>query len=482
MLEISSHRYLKNFLRSNYIDWNNIYSFGRIISKCIQTNQNYLINSEIFLTDKWCSALLISLFLHQEDTFFVISRQEIDLLKKIHLYLLKEFGFNFEIINNELIFPTHRITLLTLDEILKRYSDYGFRNKRIILKDIQNLKEDLKNLLNISLVKSDWFKSFKVNNLQEKQIQQKYNNLKRIFFSRAASNREIVYLSKSDLILLKEFFLKNEYFSKEFSLVKNALFSGWACWVKLNYESFEWNLILQPIDEILEIKDLLKGNNFAFLSAFRKDNFFQKYLKSHDLNIDLVINFKSDFHEKIFSIYIPPRQMLPNNPLFIESVINQIIKLSLLKNNFILILANVNYLKINLATKLAAKYGQSVLLESFPETNNSILIASYDWWIKNQLSCQSPDQIIIPLLPIPDVTDPVNEQTISYFFKHSKDWFRDFLLPEAVNIVDKAVFSLRKNSGSLVILDGRASSRQWGRDLINKIQPSKVFNHMFPFE
>ena len=168
--------------------------------------------------------------------------------------------------------------------------------------------------------------------------------------------------------------------------------------------------------------------------------------------------------------------MLPNNPLFIESVINQIIKLYLLKKDLILILANTSDLKINLATMLAAKFGQSVLLESYPKTNNSILVASYDWWIKNQSFCQLPDQIVIPVLPIPDVTDPLNEQTISYHFKNSQDWFRDFLLPEAVNLIDKAVSSLRKNSGTLVILDGRVSNRQWGRELINKIQPSKVLN------
>ena len=174
--------------------------------------------------------------------------------------------------------------------------------------------------------------------------------------------------------------------------------------------------------------------------------------------------------------------MLPNNPLFIESIFNQCIKLYLLKKEFTLILCNSNDLKINLATKLASKYGHFILLETPPINSNSILLASYDWWIANQILCQSPDQIIIPLLPIPDITDPFNEQTIFYHLNNSSDWFRDFLLPEAINKLDKAVLPLRKNAGSLVILDGRARNREWGREFINMIQPSKIFNHLFPFE
>ena len=147
-----------------------------------------------------------------------------------------------------------------------------------------------------------------------------------------------------------------------------------------------------------------------------------------------------------------------------------------------LILANTNDLKINLATKLASRYGHLVLLETLPKENKSILVASYDWWFKNQLFSILPDQIIIPVLPIPDISDPINEQTISYHFKNSKDWFRDFLLPEAINKLDKAVSPLRRNSGSLVILDGRVMKREWGRELIKMLQPSKVLNHIFPFE
>jgi len=67
MLEILSHQYLKNYLRDQSISWEQIYSFGRIISKCIENDSTYLINSEIFSSYDWLPPILISLFLNEED-------------------------------------------------------------------------------------------------------------------------------------------------------------------------------------------------------------------------------------------------------------------------------------------------------------------------------------------------------------------------------------------------------------------------------
>ena len=66
MLEILSHQYLKNFLRDQIISWEHVYSFGMIISQCIENNSTYLINSEIFSSYDWLPPILISLFLKKK--------------------------------------------------------------------------------------------------------------------------------------------------------------------------------------------------------------------------------------------------------------------------------------------------------------------------------------------------------------------------------------------------------------------------------
>jgi len=85
MLEILSHQYLKNFLRDQSVSWEHIYSFGRIISKCIENDSTYLINSEIFSSYDWLPPILISLSLKEEDSTFILSEEKIQFIKKFQI-------------------------------------------------------------------------------------------------------------------------------------------------------------------------------------------------------------------------------------------------------------------------------------------------------------------------------------------------------------------------------------------------------------
>ena len=182
MLEILSHQYLKRFIRSHQTDWVHIYSFGRIISKCLKTNENYLINSEIFSTNNWFPALLISLFLFEENTIFVLTQEKINLLKKNYLDDIKSLGFDFILENNQIIFSKHRVCLVTLENLLKDLNIFHASHNRIILPRIENLKEDLKNNFRILLLKENWVNTVNKSSSLNQKIMSTYNLFKKKFF------------------------------------------------------------------------------------------------------------------------------------------------------------------------------------------------------------------------------------------------------------------------------------------------------------
>ena len=80
------------------------------------------------------------------------------------------------------------------------------------------------------------------------------------------------------------------------------------------------------------------------------------------------------------------------------------------------------------------------------------------------------------------MSEPINNITVSHNKKLSKDWFREFLLPQAIEKLERSISPLRKNSGKLIFLDGRAKKRKWGRLILQSIQPSKQINYMLPFD
>ena len=482
MLEAKTHHYLKEFLKKNPSNWNHLCSFGRIIASFVRKKKNLLINSEIFVTEEWLSAILITLFLNKENSKFVIPACQIQLLLDKHLPLYKELGFNFSVHNNQIIFSEHKIYIHTINDLLDDYSQSDFQKQIIIFADVDILKKDLKNFLRITLHKKDWFICVDSSFKKKIDFSRNYDFFKEKFFLRSISNQRLMSLNVDEANLLKKIIKQNANISDKFAKLNKAISSGWAFWVNLDNDNFEWSLEVEPIDEFAEIKELLSKNNMIFLSSLRRDNFFKSYLTKHDIKINTSINFKSTFIEKNIFIYIPPKLLLPNNPLFIKSTIDNCKKFSFLSKGVSIFLSNENSFKIKLATELAAMYGHTVLLENHPRLNTQIICSSYDWWINNLHLICPPDQIIIPLLPFPNMIEPINQQTISFLRSQSNNWFREFMFPESFQTIDKAISPLRKNAGKLLILDGRISNRKWGRDMLQMIQPQKTITHIYPFD
>ena len=153
MLEILSHQYLKNYLRDQSISWENIYSFGRIISKCIENDSTYLINSEIFSSYDWLAPILISLFLKEEDSTFILSREKIQFINQCQIDLFRNLGFNFILKNDQLIFANHHVQLITIQNFLNDPNSRNLRNHRIVYSGIEDIKQDLKNHLGFLYLK-----------------------------------------------------------------------------------------------------------------------------------------------------------------------------------------------------------------------------------------------------------------------------------------------------------------------------------------
>jgi len=481
MLEILSHQYLKNFLRNQSINWEHIYSFGRIISKCIDNDSTYLINSEIFYSYDWLPPILISLFLKEEDSTFILSTEKIKYISECQIDLLKNLGFKFALKNDQFIFTNHHVRLITIQDLLNDQKFLNLKNHRIVFSGIEEIKQVLKCHFRISLNKKDWTKNLKEFESTNQKFIKVYDLFKKKLKKRVLGNN-FINLDEKDITFFSNFFYENSFFSEKFSCVNKALSQGWACWVELNFTNLDWDLYLQPIDELSQIKEFFFNNKFVFLSALRKDNFFEMDLKKLNLEIDLVINFKSNFEEKNISLYMPSHQLLPNNPLFTNSILEKCKKLILFRKGLTLVLSDDMDLKTILATELASQYGKRVLLETLPSSKNEILCSSYDWWIKNSYLIQIPEQIIIPLLPIPNMTEPINVITVSHKRKLSQDWFRDFFLPQARLKLERSISPLRRNSGRLIILDGRVNKRNWARLLLQNIQPSKKINYVLPFD
>ena len=206
MLEILSHQYLKKFLRDQSIKWEHIYSFGRIISKCIKNDSTYLINSEIFSTDEWLPPILISLFLQEEDSTLILSKEKIQFIKQFQIESLKSLGFNFILKSDQLIFANHLVRLITIQDLLNDPNSLNIRNHRIVYSGIEDIKKDLTNHFSICLLKKDWTKNLKEFELINQKFVKIYDALNKKFFLRKVLGNSYINLDEKEIGFFSKFF------------------------------------------------------------------------------------------------------------------------------------------------------------------------------------------------------------------------------------------------------------------------------------
>ena len=96
---------------------------------------------------------MISLFLKEESSIFVLSNEQIEYLKNVQIKNLESLGFRFSLENNKLSLPNHYVDLVTLQNLLIHSKSLNIKNHRIVLSGIESIKKDLKNYFRISLSK-----------------------------------------------------------------------------------------------------------------------------------------------------------------------------------------------------------------------------------------------------------------------------------------------------------------------------------------
>ena len=223
MLEARTHKYLREFLKKNSSNWKHLYSFGRIISSFVRKKENLLINSEIFLNEEWFPGILMTLFHNQENSKFVIPSYQHQSLLNEHLPLYKDFGFDFSVQDNQIIFSQHKVSIHTLGSLLDNYRQSNYEKQIIVFADIGSLKKDLKNFLRITLYKKDWF-NYSDSFLREKnELSKTYDLLKEKFFLRSFPTQTFISLNIDEANLIKKIIEKNIDCSDKFIKLKKHL-------------------------------------------------------------------------------------------------------------------------------------------------------------------------------------------------------------------------------------------------------------------
>ena len=193
------------------------------------------------------------------------------------------------------------------------------------------------------------------------------------------------------------------------------------------------------------------------------------------------LKFSPERNSDLIKLYLPDRLPLPNTPQFQTALLQEFRKLlgaiAHVGGLTVLLVGDVP-LKAIVAATLAAEFGSRVQVEKTCLDDNGILVTGWEFWRQHQDVLPAPLAIAIATLPIPSLENPLVAGRVAYYKQQRLDWFRLYLLPEALSLLQRAIAPLRESAGVVALFDTRAIHRSYGNLVLAALSPFARINYL----
>ncbi|PAX45719.1 helicase C-terminal domain-containing protein, partial [Brunnivagina elsteri] len=182
-------------------------------------------------------------------------------------------------------------------------------------------------------------------------------------------------------------------------------------------------------------------------------------------------------------LYLPYNIPLPNTPEFQPAFIHQVrtlVCLSATAPGLTVILVGDVPLKAQIGTILASEFGSRVQVEKTCLDENGILVTGWEFWREHHSVLPSPQLMVIATLPLPSLENPLVAGRVAHYKRSHQDWFRLYLLPTAVNELQRAIAPARESKAVVALLDSRVVNRSYGAQILSALSPLARINYLEP--
>ncbi len=264
-------------------------------------------------------------------------------------------------------------------------------------------------------------------------------------------------------------------------------------WSQLNRELGSFTLCCGPTDIDDRLAPIWQQQPIVLVgAALDPDTRAKRYRDRLGLGEMTCLRFGPDRHNDLIQLYLPDRLPLPNTSYFKEAALEQIRRLlgakqlmdeGLEAGPTVVIVGDVP-LKAQFASVLAAEFGSRVQVEAAVDSRQGVLITGWEYWRSHQAQFAAPSLMIVTTLPIPSLENPLVAGRVAMYKRRQQDWFKAYLLPEALSTLQHAVAPVRSRrcfwnesdshtlnscASSGYALSGDASSKEAAANTVNGV-------------
>lgn len=195
------------------------------------------------------------------------------------------------------------------------------------------------------------------------------------------------------------------------------------------------------------------------------------------------LKFSPDRQSELIHLYLPDGLPMPNTPQFQSALLLEIRRLLVISTTvegLTVLLVSDTPLKAQIAAVLASEFGSRVQVEKTCLDDNGILVTGWEFWRQYQDVLPAPRLLAIATLPIPSLENPLVAGRVAYYKQQRQDWFRLYLLPEALSALQRAIAPVRETQGVVALLDNRVLHRTYGKQVLSALGPFARINYLDP--
>lgn len=491
LLEAQVHSSLLGFLRQhNLSSWPHHLTMARIVSRSLRLKRSALIQTGSTL-NYYSLSYLTPALLTEEPVILVAPENIQQQLLAIDIPQLQEWLQQDKPIKKSDHWPNLRFRGLLLVTPQDWLSDRIKERKKFpaqivtLIDQANELETWTREYLTTSLHQYDWEqlitqypeKRELLRNIRVKLTKSIFSHPQNPYNCYLLDHAEIAYLQELSQILGEN--SSRSAFLSQLRLLTDE--DDYILWTSLNRTQGQFSLHLTPsqIRDQLYPVWMLQPVVFmgGFLDSEKNAPIYRQQLGLEDL---LSLKFAPSRNESI-QLYIPERLPLPNTAqfqgIFLEKT-QILVSLSQSAHRPIVILVEDVPLKAQVGAVLAATFGSRVTVEKIKPADNQILVCGWSFWHQHQALFPTPQLLVIATLPLPSPENPLVAGRVASYKRKRQDWFRLYLLPSALNELQRAVMPLRESQGVVALLDNRVHYRSYGKQILSALEPYAKINYI----
>lgn len=490
-IEVAVHTSLRDFIRQQgNRGWPHHLTMARLVARALRLGSSALMQTESSV-HRYCLSYLMPVLMTQKSVIIVTPQEVQQQLIEREIPLLQDWLGIDKAVRIGSQWNEEDSLLLTTPEIWlsdRLYQKQNFPNGiPTIIDRADDFEEWTRQQLTAAVEINHWHELLHYNPDYTESIRNLRVRLTKSIFDHPPNRYECYALETWEIKLIVNLCDKIATEGKitaKFRQLWQFLTQKNLVWVKRDRHKGIFTIYSAPQEVANYLKSIWLQQPIVLIGSFLdRESKAPTYREKLGLPEIVSVKFSPNRQNDFIRLFIPDRFPLANTPEYSRALMAKIFTLvGFTSNNgkSTVILVEDVPLRGQVASALAAKYGTKVRVDNTELAKDGILVCGWQFWKQNQDSITTPQLLIMTTLPLPSLEHPLVASRVAHYKYQRQDWFRLYLLPTALKMIQQAIIPLRETQGIVALLDSRVNFRSYGKTILSVLEPCARFNYIDP--